>query len=144
MDPSLEIMTQIIALLKADATVSGFVGTNVYDRVPEDQTGMSLVPSPYISVESPSTTYDDYDCIDATAVSIQINVYSWGDGEAYASVECRKICKAVRKALNKVEFELDDNGFVTSTHLLTRVIRGRDGITNQGTLIFEFLVDELE
>lgn len=141
MDPTFELINICMEILKADADVSAFVGTKVFDRIPEKQDGTINVTSPYISLGATSLFTEDIDCIDATSINIQFHCWSWGANEAYASVEVRKLAYAVRKALHKAEINLNNNGFVSLQHQTTAFTRANDGLTNQASLTFEALVD---
>ncbi|WP_323034108.1 DUF3168 domain-containing protein [Pararhodobacter sp.] len=133
-DPLYELKAAIITTLRGDARVSGFVARRVYDRVP---TGDQAPPSPYVSMGPFDGTEDSADCIDGLAVSLQIDVWSWGDGEAYSSAECSKIAQAVRRALHDRELALPAAALVNLRHRMTRIMQASDGITNHGALTFE-------
>lgn len=141
MDPTFELIKACIEILKNDPGVSAIVGDKVYDRVPEKQDGTPNVSSPYISLGNTNYLTEDFDCVDAASISLQFHCWSWGTGEAYSSVQVRKLSFAVRKALHKTEINLAENGFVAMQHQITSFNRASDGLTHQATVVFETLVD---
>lgn len=141
MDPVYEITYKCMEMLKSDPRVSSFVGANIFDRVPEDQNGNVLVPSPYISLGSTNLTTENFDCIDAVTITIQFHCWSWGIDEAYGSVEVKKLASVVRKCLHNKDINLDNNGLVSLEHLVTAYSRASDGVTNQASLSFEAIID---
>lgn len=146
MDPSLELIRALIEILKNDENLTEALGSGnkIFDRVPERQDGTPNVESPYISVGTNSFNSDDYDCIDSININLNFNVWSWGDGESFSSAEVRKLAFLVRKALNKKEVNLDQNGFVAIAHNLTTFNRASDGVTHQAVVGFRAEVDVLD
>lgn len=140
-DATLELGRACLDALRADATIAGYVGANVYDRVPEKQDGTPNVASPYISLGPTTAAEDSPECIDGLEVAVQFDVWSWGEGEAYASAQCREISGRVRKVLNRAELELADNALVVLEHRFTQILRDPDGITNHGVVQFLGLVE---
>jgi hypothetical protein len=136
LDPTYELAAAVIARLKADAAVSGFVGTRIYDRPPD-----GTVLSPYISFGPSDATTDDAECIDGLEISMQIDCWSWGSGEAFSSAEVRKIAGAVRASLHDAEFELAQNALVTIRHRITRYQRESDGVTNRAIITITAFVE---
>ncbi|RAS16121.1 DUF3168 domain-containing protein [Ensifer adhaerens] len=130
MDPTYEIAAAIIATLRADPVVAGFVGSRVYDRPPD----VSVAESPYISMGPSDAVTDDVDCIDGLEVTMQIDCHSWGPNEAYGSAEVRKLSGAVRAALHEAEIPLADNALVSLRHRITRYQRESDGATNRAII----------
>lgn len=144
MDPTLDLALAAMNKLKATAAITALVAQRIYDRVPEKQTSsgpMPDVPFPYISLGPTSATSDYYDCIDGLEVTLQFDVWSSGSGEAYSSVQCRKIADLVRRALHDAELSLSSNALVTLTHRLTQIMRDPDGVTNHGVVQFMALVE---
>jgi len=144
MDPTYELIKKTMDVLKEnESLVTALGGPKIFDRVASMQDGTPNVESPYISVGNSNFSTDDFDCVDATTVSLQFHVWSWGDGEAYSSAEVRKLAFLVRKALHKAELDLDTNGLVALNHVLTTFNRAPDGVTHQGVVIFEAEIDLL-
>jgi hypothetical protein len=136
MDPTYELAAAVIARLKADATVSAFVGARVYDRPPD-----GTLASPYISMGPSDATSDGAECINAVEVTMQIDCWSWGSGEAFSGAEARKISGAVRKSLHEAEFTLTANALATINHRITRYQRESDGVTNRAIITITAFVE---
>lgn len=144
MDPTYELIKACFDALKADPKVIHFVDDKIFDRVPEKQSGVPNVTSPYISLGNTNLiteVSDEFNCVDATSISIQFHCWSWGVDEAYGTVEVRKLANVVRKCLHKRQFDLTHNGFVSLEHQVTNFGRASDGVTNQASLTFEALID---
>jgi len=137
MDAGFELYAAIIARLKASAAVSAFVGNRVYDRVPSDP----KPSSPYISMGPSDATQDDAECIAAQDIVIQIDIWSWGAGEAFGSAEVRKISGAVGDALHEAPIVLSNNALVMIEHRVTRVMRDPDGVTNHAAMSFSAFIE---
>lgn len=136
MSPDYELKAAIIARLKADATVAGFVGARVYDRPPD-----SSPTSPYLSMGPWTSIPDDYDCIDSVEITGQIDAWSWGSGEAFGSAQVSKIADAVWRSLHNAEFTLTTNALATMQWELTRILRDPDGVTNHAAIQFTAIVE---
>ncbi|WP_193336168.1 DUF3168 domain-containing protein [Devosia beringensis] len=147
MEPTYELQLAALNALRASTALTAMVGAKIYDRVPEKQVNGQLVPdvvSPYISfgpVTSLPDEADDSDCIDSEEITFQIDVWSWGSGLAYGSVQCRQISGLVKKALHKADLQLTTHALVSIRHVLTRILRDSDGITNHGVIQFTALVE---
>lgn len=147
MEPTYELQLAALNALRASTALVAIVGNKIYDRVPERTAGGILVPdvtSPYISfgpVTSVPDEADDSDCITSEEITFQIDVWSWGAGLAYGSVQTRQICGLVKKALHKADLELTTNALVSIRHELTRILRESDGITNHGVIQFTAQVE---
>lgn len=144
MDPTYELVLAAINKLRADASVAALVGTKIYDRVPERQTANGLVAdvsSPYVSMGPVTAVSDDADCIEALEITFQLDAWSWGDGDAYGSVEVRKIAGLIKKALHRADLTLSTNALVSIRHEMTRILRESDGVTNHAAIQFTATVE---
>lgn len=144
MDPSYELALAALNALRADSEMISLIGTKLYDRVPEKQVNgqtVADVTSPYVSMGPVTVLSDDADCIDGVEVTFQLDAWSWGAGEAYSSVQVRKIAHAMRRVLHETELALDKNALVVLTHTLTRILRDPDGITNHAAVQFTGIVE---
>lgn len=141
MDASYELVLAAINKLRATAAVSNLVGNRIYDRVPQRQDGTPNVAPPYISLGPTTVIPDDADCSTAEEITFQIDAWSWGAGEAFGSVQVRKIADAVKRALHRADIELSTNALVTIEHALTRILRDPDGITNHAAIQFTATVE---
>lgn len=139
MDPVLDTLQKAVAALRADSAVSVFT-TRIFDRVPQKPEP----DSPYISLGPHDAVTDEdaqADCIDGIELTFQIDVWSWGAGEADTRDEASKICHAVRQALHRKPLTLTGGAKVEPYHRQTRVFREGDGITNHGVITFDVLID---
>lgn len=140
MDPALEILQKLVAVMKADAGISAYVGNRIFDRPPHKD-GLPDVPSPYISLGPHDTTTDELaDCLDMVTVTFQIDVWSWGENSAYSRAEASNIAAAIRSALHRKEIALSTGSLNELLHEQTRMLRDPDG-TNHAAMTFEATVD---
>lgn len=137
MDASVELIKAVFDRLKATSAVTTFVAQRIYDRVPDAQE----VPFPYVSLGPSSAIPDDFDCLYGEEVTIQLDVWSSGSGEAYGTVQCRKICGAIKKALHDVDLSLNTNALVTLQHEITRIIDDPNPAINHGVIQFTATVE---
>lgn len=121
-DASLELMMAAVMRLRATTALTAYVGTRIYDRVPASSTGQWMSAFPFISNGPTTLVPDDYDCMDGEEITIQFDVWSSGTGEAYDSIQARKIANLVKRALHKAELTLTANALVSLEHVLTRQI----------------------
>ncbi len=146
MDASYELALAAINKLRATSAVTTILGgsTKIYDRVPEKQVNgqqVADVTSPYISMGPVTVIPDDAGCITAEEITFQIDAWSWGAGEAYSSVQVRKLADAIKRTLHRADIQLNTNALVTIEHTLTRIMRDRDGITNHAAIQFTATVE---
>ena len=141
MDAGYELILAAINRLRATAAVTDFVGTRLYDRVPEDQSGAPAVAFPYISLGPSTSVPDDYDCMDGEEISVQFDVWTSGSGEAYGSVQCRKISSAVKRALHDAELTLSTNALVSLQHEVTRIMDDPNPAITHGVVTFTATVE---
>lgn len=135
-DPAFELAAAIIARMKANETISTLCGTRVYERPPD-----GTVPTPYISMGPWDIVTDDADCIDGALVTLQIDCWSLGGGEAFSRKEAATLAAAVRSELHQAEFSLSDNALATINHRITRYQRESDGATNRAIVTIEAFVE---
>lgn len=139
MDPANLILKSVVAALKADTAITGYVGTRVYDRPPHKD-GMPDVPSPYISLGPHDTTSGEAAlCLDLVSVTFQVDVWSWGTGDAYNREEAGNIASAVRRVLNNRHVDFA-GGTAEIYHRQTRFLRDPDG-TNHAAITCEAQAD---
>jgi hypothetical protein len=138
MDPTRELLVVVVAALKADSAVAGYVGTRIFDRVP---TGENAPASPYLSLGPSDAVSEDVDCKELYRVTFQVDAWSWGSGEAVSSLQVRDIAQAVRAALRGFETPLTNNALADLSHLTTRYLRDPDGVTNHAAVTFQAFVE---
>lgn len=141
MDASLELLTAALNTLRATGAVTALVGQHIYDRVPEKQDGTPNVPYPYISVGPSSSIPDDFDCVDGEEITVQLDVWTSGDNEAYGSAQCRQISGAVKRALHDAELPLTVNALVTLQWETTRIVDDPNPAISHGVLTFTATVE---
>lgn len=132
-----DLILAVRTALLADPVVSGFIGTRFYDPPPSGQ----VAQSPYISLGPTSINPDDADCIPGDEITFQLDVWTWGAGEAHSSVQCRKICSAVGRLLHRAELPLNTNALASLELVLTRIMRDPDNVTNHGVMQFTAVVE---
>lgn len=143
-DASFELIGAMMVALRADAAVAAFVGTRIYDRVPEKQVGTPNVPYPYISLGPDTMIPDDFDCVETEEITVQWDIWTSGNGEAYGSVQCRKICGAVKKALHGAELNLPTHGLVSLQFELRRILDDPNPVISHGVMQFTAQIDLLD
>jgi hypothetical protein len=84
---------------------------------------------------------DDADCIDGLEVTMQIDCWSWGSGEAFSDAQVRKLSGAVRAALHEAEISLPNNALASIRHRITRYQRESDGATNRAIISVTALLE---
>ncbi|SFV33176.1 Protein of unknown function [Devosia crocina] len=144
MEPTYELQLAALNKLRETPALVAIVENKIFDRVPERNAGGVLVPdvsSPYISFGPVIVDTEDADCIDGLSITFQIDVWSWGSGEAYGSVQTRKIVGEVRKALHRANLPMSSNALVSIEAGITRILRESDGVTNHGVIQFTALVE---
>lgn len=141
MDASYDLIKAIFTRLKADAAVTALVDQKVYDQVPQRTEKADSLSFPYVSLGPTSMVPDDFDCLDGEEITIQLDVWSLGSGEAHSTVECRKICDAIKRSLHEAEFDLEANALVCINHELTRILVEQDPPIKHGVIQFTATVE---
>lgn len=141
MDASYELILAAINQLRVTPAVTALVGARIYDRVPEKTDGTPNVAFPYISMGPSTSIPDDFDCMDGEEITIQFDVWTSGSGEAFGSVQCRKITGAMKRALHDVDLTLPVNALVTLQHEITRVLRDPNPAITHGVIQFTATVE---
>ena len=143
-DASFELIKAMMDTLKASLPVTAFVGNRIFDRVPEKQNGTPNVPFPYISLGPDTMIPETFGCFEAEEITIQWDIWSSGNGEAYGTAQCRKICDAVKRALHNVELSLPSHGLVSLSLELRRILDDPNPAINHGVMQFTGQVDLLD
>jgi hypothetical protein len=141
MDASFELIRAALDTLRASPAVTALVGQRLYDRVPEKQDGTPNVAFPYVSLGPSTSIPRDYDCLFGEEITIQFDAWTNGPGEAFGSVQCRKICDAVKRALHEAELTLQDNALVTLNWEMTRVLDDPNPAIAHGVIQFTAVVE---
>ncbi|MCD7109709.1 DUF3168 domain-containing protein [Rhizobium sp. DKSPLA3] len=123
--PELEVQGEVVRLLKADATVTGF-SRRIYDQPP-------TAPSfPYINIGEAQTLRRDATCLEGG--DIYLTMHAWS--RAVGFPEVRRIADAMVEALHLAPMTLSTNRFISIMHRQTRVFRDPDGITSHAVVEF--------
>lgn len=141
MDASFELIKAMMDRLKVTPAVTALVGQRIYDRVPEQQSGAPGVAFPYISLGPDTSIPDDFDCMDGEELTIQFDVWSNGSGEAYGSVQCRKICGAIKRALHDADLPLQTNALVSLQYEMRRIMDDPNPAITHGVIQFTATVE---
>lgn len=141
MDASVELIKAMFDRLRATTAVTSFVEQHIYDRVPEKQDGTINVPFPYVSLGPSSAIPDDFDCVKGEEVTIQLDVWCSGAGEAYGTAQVRKICGAIKAALHDVDLSLPTAALVTLQWETTRIIDDPNPAITHGVIQFTATVE---
>ena len=132
-EPSAALQRGIYAALTNTPTITGLVGTRVYDRVSPTAT------FPYVRIGSDQTVSDDIDCVEESVeVFSQVDVFSRAQGK----VEAKNIAGAIVRAL-KVENIPIEIGYELQEihHADTRFLDDPDGLSTHAVLSFRALVE---
>lgn len=123
------IQAAIRQKLLASGDVSAFVGTRIYDDVPEDET------FPYLTVGDGSE--DDWGTDDAegSELRFQINTWSRQDGRR----EARAILSAVFAALHDQGLAVEGANVALVRHEMTQVFKDADLETYHGVSRYHIL-----
>jgi len=135
MDASYDLILAAVTLLRSTPSVADKV-TGIYDRVPEQQDAGRNVEFPYVSIGPSTSIPADYDCIRGEELTIQFDVWSSGSGEASGTIECRKICDAIKRALHDTNLTLTANALVTFNWEMTRILDDPNPAITHGVVQF--------
>lgn len=139
-DSGYELTCALIAAMKADDDITSYVGSRVYERPPDGTTA-----SPYISMGSIDSTDESYDCVHGSEITINIDVWSWGDeGDSYSRKESMDIAGAIKAMIQKDNIELQDNAIAVIEVTGIRYLRDEDGSTNHAVVTVTATVEEFD
>jgi len=142
-DASIELIAAMMTLLRASVPLQNLGVAKIYDRVPT-QTDGSLAPTvthPYISLGPSTSIPADYDCMDGEEITVQWDVWTNGDEEAFATVLCRKLCKVVKRTLHNSELALINNALVSLEWEMTRIVDDPNPAIGHGVVMFTATVE---
>ena len=115
-----ELQAAIVTALKAADVADG----RVFDRVNDG------ARKPYVSIGPSDETAADADCIDGIEIAQQIDV--WSDGVGYPEV--KTIATQIRRALHRVELDVNGTGPVEIVVRTIRYLRAGDGLTSHAAI----------
>lgn len=141
MDASAELIKAMFDRLKATSAVTVLVGQRIYDRPPEKTTAQPEIPFPYITLGPDTSIPDDFDCLNGEELTVQFDIWSSGTGEAFGTMQCRKICDGVKRALHNVDLNLPTNALVSLSFEMRRIIDDPNPAINHGVVQFTAIVE---
>jgi hypothetical protein len=137
-DVSLELQGAITQALKGNAALTALIAGRVYDRVPRNSTGQVTAVFPYVSYGPEQDIPEQADCMDASDIFLQIDIWSRGVGRP----EAKQIARAVKDVLHDADLSLTDNALVSLSYEGRRVLVDSDGLTTQIAMTFQAVVEE--
>jgi hypothetical protein len=138
-DASYELQRAMVSTLKANAALTALIAGRVYDHVPQNSaTGAVTAQFPYISFGPEQDIPEDYDCVDASEIIFQIDVWSRDPG----FMEAKRIANAVKVALSALSLPVGDNALVYFAFDGRRALRDPDGLTSHVVMTFRAGVEK--
>lgn len=131
-DASYELQRAIVTRIKADAVLSSLIVDRIYDLVPRGDDGKVLADFPYVSFGDWQDTPENFDCIDASEIAVQLHVWSRDPGFR----EAKRIAKALSRCLHDADITLADNALTYLTYDGRRDLRDPDGLTSHSVVNF--------
>lgn len=132
---ALALQKGLVAALKADAGVTGLVGSRIYDEPPDS------APRPFVRIGNidPSPLRTDARAAARVAFSIQVHSRPVTSGR----VEATQVAEAVVAALNEAEGSVAVAGFIlVKLHWMTQTVgRDDDGESYLAVVGFDTLID---
>ena len=139
-DATLPLQRAIVAALKADTTLTGYIAGRVYDQVAENAILPYISIGP-IDVLTATAHGFDLDMYEGSTTSLQIDAWSGGPG----SVEAKKIGRAIRSALHYKDLELENNQHLILLHVeQIRYLVDPDGLTQHAAVTVQALTEPKE
>lgn len=120
----LELQGAIVALLKADATLTALVAGRIYDQPP------TPVTFPYVELGEAQVLRADATCI--SAGEVYLTMHAWSTKTGYPEVKA--IADAVAESLHHAPLNLATNRLISISHRQTRVFRDSDGLTSHAVI----------
>ena len=132
---ALALQKGVVALLKADAGVTGLVSTRVYDEPPQN------VTRPYVRIGNIDPSPLRTDCGSAARVAFSVEAYS--RPVTSGRVEATRVAEAVVAALDEAESSITVTGFtVVKLHWMQQTVgRDDDGQSYMAIIAFDALLD---
>jgi hypothetical protein len=129
----LELQGAIVSRLKAYPSLTAMIGQRVYDEVPPS------AEFPYVSLGPTDEIQNDAECIDASDIGIQIDVWSRA---TTGKPEMLRIAQEVKSALHLYETSLPSAALALLEHQITRGLVDPDGITKHAAMQFIATVEQ--
>lgn len=133
-EPNIHLHRAVFAALTAAPGVAEVVGERIYDLMPPARN----VVFPYITFGPFMTGDDGSECIEASRIEFDINVWS----RAGNSAEAKALVGAVRAALHMADLDLSPVALVEIVFDGSRVFLDEDGATVHGVASFIALTED--
>lgn len=133
MSVSVSLADFVVARLKADPVVSGFVGDRIWDEAPADR------EFPNITLGATDFTVEDADCIDMREETLQLDIWTKANGRKWP---CKQIVDAVVNALRHAEGDLAEGALVDMRITIARVLDDPDGTLAHGVVQATAIIEE--
>lgn len=142
MDEIASLKQELLNRLRASSSLASFVGNRIYD-VPT--VSPAELTSPYIRFGQFSSEDSGAECFESSDIVGQIDVYSWGTGEAESTMEALKISAEITAIIRA----FGEDTQLSGGHVLSdirfrskRVITASDGKTKHVPISITAIVDK--
>lgn len=143
MDEIAALKFAILQSLRDSSPLAVYVGARIYDVAPEEPAKMV---SPYIAMGPFSSSDDNAECFESYDITGQIDIYSWGAGEAQSTMEASKISGIVAGIVNSIgdqESDLENGHTLSYLRVRSkRIITASDGKTKHVPITITAIVDK--
>lgn len=133
----------MLTRLRASSALSSFVSDRIYD-VPPGQPHERT--SPYIHMGPWSSTLLQAECFESYDINGQIDIYSWGQGEAASTMQASKISRLVADVAEEMGLDtiiLGDSHELKDFRLRSkRILTASDGKTKHIPMSISAIVDK--
>lgn len=132
-EPSLALQRSIYAKLTTAPTLSGLIGTRVYDRVSPSAT------FPYVRIGNDQSVAEAQDCAEESVeVFAQIDVFSRNQGKT----EAKNIAGAIVRTLSSADLTLESGYELQEIHhASTLFVDDPDGLSTHAIINFRALIE---
>ena len=128
----LELQGEIVARLKADASLSALVAGRIYDEPPEGAV------YPYVTTGEAQLLRTDLTCV--SGADVYLTLHAWSQSVGFPEV--KRIADAVAESLHLAPLSLPTNRLIELTHSQTRAFRDVDGVTSHAVIEFTARVEK--
>jgi hypothetical protein len=130
------VQIALVARMRADATLTGLIGTRVFDDVPPDDTALF----PYVSFGPEDWTDPLAECLEGEDGVVQLDVWSRQAGRD----ECKRIVDRIAVLFRDTDLALPAPYRCPSVVLLQRrIFRDPDGVTTHGVVQLRIQTEEV-
>lgn len=142
MDEIAALKAALLEALRASSSLSALVGVRIFDVPP---TAPNLPETPYIRLGPFSSQTEGEECFESYDVTGQIDIYSFGAGEAASTMESTKISGIVKDIVNAMQDVTELQGDHTLSDIRfrsKRSITASDGKTKHVPVTITAIVDK--